>query len=66
MRLFSDNPDFYPTPSEVIEKMLMNEDIIGKRVLEPSAGSGNIVRYLQRNGVKDVIACENDPTIRSF
>lgn len=60
MRLFSDNPDFYPTPSEVIEKMLMNEDIIGKRVLEPSAGSGNIVRYLQRNGAKDVIACEND------
>lgn len=60
MRLFSDNPDFYPTPSEVIEKMLMNEDIIGKRVLEPSAGSGNIVRYLQRNGAKDVIVCEND------
>lgn len=60
MRLFSDNPDFYPTPSEVIEKMLMNEDIIDKRVLEPSAGSGNIVRYLQRNGAKDVIACEND------
>lgn len=60
MRLFSDNPDFYPTPVGVIEKMLMNENIVGKRVLEPSAGSGNIVSYLQLNGAKDVIACEND------
>lgn len=52
------NRDFYPTPDNVIEKMLQNSDIIDKVVLEPSAGKGNIVDYLQRNGAKEVIACE--------
>lgn len=46
MNLFSNNPDFYPTPKHVIEKMMMGEDFIGKTVLEPSAGSGNIVTWL--------------------
>ena len=64
MRLFSDNPDFYPTPNEVISQMLLGEDIMGKVVLEPSAGSGNIVKYLKRNGARDVIACEKDPHCR--
>ena len=40
MKLFTENPDFYPTPVEVIDKMMMGEDIIGKTILEPSAGSG--------------------------
>lgn len=66
MRLFSDNPDFYPTPVGVIEKMLMNENIVGKTVLEPSAGSGNIVRYLQKCGAREVIACEKDLNIRKL
>lgn len=33
MKLFTDNPDFYPTPVEVIEQMMMGEDIIGKTIL---------------------------------
>lgn len=37
------NRDFYPTPIDVIEKMLIGVDISGKIILEPSAGSGNIV-----------------------
>ena len=61
--LFSSNPDFYPTPAAVIDRMMMDEDVSGKTVLEPSAGSGNIVRWLQRNGA-DVIACENDPHLQ--
>lgn len=48
MKLFTDNPDFYPTPVEVIEQMMMGEDIIGKTILEPSAGSGNIVDWLKK------------------
>ena len=40
MNIFTENADFYPTPNEVIEKMMMNVDIIGKTVLEPSAGKG--------------------------
>ena len=63
MKLFTDNPDFYPTPVEVIEQMMMGEDIIGKTILEPSAGSGNIVDWLKKNGAGEVIACENDPTL---
>lgn len=60
MRLFTDNSDFYPTPEEVINTMMMGENIIGKTVLEPSAGNGNIVRWLKENGAGEVIACEKD------
>ena len=60
MRLFTDNSDFYPTPEEVINTMMMGENIIGKVILEPSAGSGNIVRWLKNNGAGEVIACEKD------
>lgn len=52
------NKDFFPTPTEVICRMLFNEEIQGKVILEPSAGKGNIVDYLQKNGAKEVIACE--------
>lgn len=61
MNLFTSNPDFYPTPTEVIAQMMMGEDIIGKTILEPSAGSGNIVDWLKRYGAGEVIACEKDP-----
>ena len=60
MRLFTDNSDFYPTPEEVINMMMMGENVIGKKILEPSAGSGNIVRWLKENGAGEVIACEKD------
>jgi hypothetical protein len=66
MNIFSNNPDFYPTPSRVIEQMMMGEDIIGKTILEPSAGKGNIVDWLKRNGAGRVIACENDPNVRKL
>lgn len=52
------NKDFYPTPSEVISEMLYGIDITGKIILEPSAGKGNIVDYMNANGAKQVIACE--------
>ena len=66
MKLFTNNPDFYPTPKEVIEQMMMGENIAGKIILEPSAGSGNIVGWLQENGAQEVIACENDPHCRKL
>lgn len=64
--IFTDNPDFYPTPIVVIEQMMMGENVIGKTVLEPSAGKGNIVDWLKINGAGKVIACENDPNIRKL
>lgn len=56
--------DFYPTPESVIEQMLVGHDIYGRIILEPSAGSGNIVEYLQKNGAKEVIACELNSKLR--
>lgn len=64
MNLFSENVDFYPTPDDVINTMMLGEDILGKTVLEPSAGSGNIVRWLKRNGARNVIACERDKQLQ--
>ncbi len=58
--------DFYPTPEEVIAQMLVMSDITNKVILEPSAGSGNIVTFLQNNGAKEVIACEKNSKLRSI
>ena len=42
--MFKENADFYPTPPSLINKMLNGIDFSEiKTVLEPSAGSGNIV-----------------------
>lgn len=56
--------DFYPTPEAVIEQMLQGHDVSGKIILEPSAGSGNIVGYLQNSLAKEVIACEKNEKLR--
>lgn len=56
--------DFYPTPENVIEQMLQGHDVTGKIILEPSAGSGNIVGYLQKCFTKEVIACEINEKLR--
>lgn len=66
MRLFTDKSDFYPTPEEVINTMMMGENIISKVILEPSAGSGNIVRWLKNNGAGEVIACEKDKHLQKL
>jgi predicted RNA methylase len=50
------NRDFYPTPIEVIEAMQI--DCNGLKVLEPSAGKGNIIDYLKDNGAAEVFYCE--------
>lgn len=58
--------DFYPTPAEVIDLMLTGTDIAGKYILEPSAGSGNIVDALTARGAQQVIACEIDERLRKI
>lgn len=52
------NRDFYPTPVEVIERMMSISDVNGKIILEPSAGKGDIVDWLKKHGAKSVICCE--------
>lgn len=55
--------DFYPTPANVVDRMLAGVETAGKFVLEPSAGSGNIVDVLNVRGAK-VTACEIDENLR--
>jgi hypothetical protein len=55
--------DFYPTPPDVIETMMQGIDVTGLKILEPSAGSGNIVDWLKGAGA-EVMACEIDMQLR--
>lgn len=46
--MFNNNPDFYPTPRSLINKMLRDIDFkIISSVLEPSAGKGDIVEVIR-------------------
>ena len=46
--MFTDNKDFYPTPENIINKMLFDIDFkMIKSILEPSAGSGNIAEKIR-------------------
>ena len=51
------NQEFFPTPLEVIEKMTSGIDLENKIILEPSAGKGDIIDFLNDAGA-NVIACE--------
>lgn len=45
--MFNNNPDFYPTPINLIQKMLSHLDFRNiKSVLEPSAGKGDLVESI--------------------
>jgi 16S rRNA A1518/A1519 N6-dimethyltransferase RsmA/KsgA/DIM1 with predicted DNA glycosylase/AP lyase activity len=58
--------DFFPSPQPVIERMLAAVPVTGKTILEPSAGSGSIVDYLNEAGAKQVLACEIDNRLRKI
>jgi hypothetical protein len=60
------NPDFYPTPSEVAATMLDPLDLRGRTVVEPSAGSGNLVKEAMDRGATDVLAAEVEPRLRAI
>lgn len=60
------NPDFYPTPQEVIFTMLEGVNIHDKVILEPSAGKGDIIDYLNDNGAKEVLFCEVNEDLQAI
>lgn len=60
------NKDFYPTPPEVAAAMLDPFDIKGCIVLEPSAGSGNLVQECLSRGAAEVLTLEVEPKLRSI
>lgn len=50
--MFKDNPDLYPTPEWLVKKMLSKVDFRNqkiKNILEPSAGLGHIIDYINRD-----------------
>ena len=63
--IFYNNPDFYPTPAAVVERMMMDDSPAGLVVLEPSAGSGNIAEAVRRAGAREVLTCERDANLQS-
>lgn len=63
--IFYNNPDFYPTPAAVVERMLMDDSPAGLVVLEPSAGSGNIAEKLREYGAREVLTCEKDANLQA-
>ena len=57
------NKDFYPTPNDLVARM--TRDLNGiKTILEPSAGKGDLLKYVNSNTYKkiqiDVIEIEED------
>lgn len=73
--MFTNNKDFYPTPQQLIDKMICDLDLtMIHTVLEPSAGKGDIVDVLKKKEevrnkwytkISLSIDCiENDPNLR--
>jgi predicted RNA methylase len=60
------NPDFYPTPPEVAATMLDPLDLRGRVVVEPSAGSGNLVSETLARGAAEALCCEPEPKLRAI
>ncbi len=58
------NSDFYPTPQDVIFTMLEGININDKKILEPSAGKGDIIDFLNDNGAREVLFCEIEPELK--
>ncbi|MEI2356072.1 DUF4942 domain-containing protein [Mesobacillus zeae] len=75
------NADFYPTPDSLLEELLglsigrellpqwknVSRFTLRGRVLEPSAGKGNIVNYIREKGRSiQIDTIESDPELSSF
>jgi hypothetical protein len=60
------NPDFYPTPPEVAALMLDPLHMRGKTILEPSAGSGNLIGECLNRGAAEVLWCEAETKLRGI
>lgn len=57
-------PDLFPTPAELARRMVELADIEpGNRVLEPSAGTGNLVRAIFDAAPVQVVAVERDARV---
>lgn len=63
------NADFYPTPKRLIYKMLKKINGFPRRILEPSAGRGDIIETLKEERRYDknkIYAIESDPELQAM
>lgn len=60
------DPDFFPTPEDVAATMLDPLDLRGQVVVEPSAGSGNLVHACLVRGAAEVLTVEPEPRLRAI
>jgi len=60
------NADFYPTPPDVAATMLDPLELRSRVVVEPSAGSGNLVSECLARGAAEVLCCEPEPQLRAI
>jgi hypothetical protein len=60
------NADFYPTPPEVAALMLDPLDLKDKTILEPSAGSGNLIGECLTRGAAEVMWCEAETKLQGI
>lgn len=61
--IYANNPDFYPTPENVVHTMIAGFDIENKNILEPSAGKGNIVDVLEKYNPSQILTFEKEPDL---
>lgn len=53
--LFTDNKDFYPTPRDLFYKLIDGKRYIDGRILEPSAGKGDLIKYIKELNRRDSV-----------
>ncbi|WP_080845605.1 DUF4942 domain-containing protein [Cytobacillus gottheilii] len=76
--MFNENPDFFPTPIQLIHKMLNKIDWKSgiKSILEPSGGKGDLIeaihnrfknsQYHHNRKKYDIDTCEIDPNLQAI
>ena len=58
--MFENTKDFYPTPYNLIEKMLSTVNFyMIKSILEPSAGKGDIVDAIRKRRLLNPVGTRN-------
>jgi|SRR5690625_32248 len=61
------NPDFYPTPKALFDRLIGYSTRLDGKILEPSAGKGDMIEYIKarmgRRDYYDIDAIENDPDL---
>lgn len=59
--MFTDNSDFYPTPKDLFYQLINGKRLFDGKILEPSAGKGDIIDYIKQiNRNADIDAIESD------